>query len=48
MRTQIQLIGAAFAIFGIIAWIFTFFSVAYIGLIAFGVIAIVIGFFSPK
>ncbi len=48
MRTQIWIIGGAFALFGILAWIFTFFSVAYIGLIGFGVICFVIGMRSSK
>ena len=48
MRTQIWLIGGAFAVFGAIAWIFTFFSPAYLGLIGVGVIAFVIGLFAAK
>lgn len=48
MRTQIWIIGAAFAIFGIIAIITNQFSLSYIGLVMFGIFAIVIGAFSPK
>jgi hypothetical protein len=49
MRLQIWIVGAAFAIFGVIAWIVTgFFSVAYIGLILFGAVAIILGYFSGK
>jgi hypothetical protein len=43
------MIGGAFILFGIIAWVlYGTFSVAYVGLALFGVIAIVIGWFSPK
>lgn len=49
MRTQIWIVAAAFAIFGVIAWIVTgFFSPAWLGLIGFGVAGFVIGFLSSK
>lgn len=48
MRTQIWIVGAAFALFGAIAWALTFFSVAYLGLIGFGIVAIIIGARAPK
>ena len=44
MRTQIWMIGAAFFAFGLIAWIFLReFSLAYLGLMMFGVAAFVLG-----
>lgn len=46
MRTQIWIIGAAFAVFGVIAWVATFYSPVYVGLILMGLILIVVGFFS--
>jgi len=49
VRTQIWIVGGAFAVFGVIAWIVTgFFSPSWIGLIAFGAAAFVIGLFSGK
>ena len=47
MRTQIWMIAGAFAIFGLIAWLVTgFFSPAWLGLMAFGLVGFVIGLFS--
>ncbi|MGH2409853.1 MAG: hypothetical protein ACRDGS_05720 [Chloroflexota bacterium] len=48
MRTQIWIVGSAFAVFGAIGWAFTFFSVAYLALIGFGVACFIIGLFSAK
>jgi hypothetical protein len=44
MRTQAAIIGIAFIIFGGLAWAFTSYSPAYIGLMGFGVAALLIGF----
>jgi hypothetical protein len=49
VRTQIWIVGAAFAIFGVIAWIVTgFFSPSWIGLIVIGVVSFIIGLYSGK
>jgi hypothetical protein len=48
MRTQIWIIAAAFSLFGAIAWILTFFSPAYVALIAMGFVLFIIGAFSSK
>ena len=49
MRTQVWIIGAAFAIFGAVAWIFgQTFSPAYVGLILTGVACFVIGLLGAK
>ena len=42
MRYQLLILGVSFIIFGIIAWIAQAFSVAYIGLMGFGLIAVAI------
>jgi hypothetical protein len=49
VRTQIWMIAAAFAIFGVIAWIVTgFWSPAWVGLILMGIAGFVIGLFTGK
>lgn len=48
MRTQIWIVAGAFAVFGAIAWAFTFYSPAYVGLIGIGIVGIILGFLAPK
>jgi hypothetical protein len=49
MRTQIWIIASAFFIFGVIGWIGTqSYSPSYIGLMLFGLVAFLIGWFGPK
>ncbi|MGI8968583.1 MAG: hypothetical protein ACR2GA_05705 [Chloroflexota bacterium] len=48
MRTQIWIIGGAFTLFGVLAWVFTYYSPTYIGLILFGVVLFFIGLFSAS
>jgi hypothetical protein len=49
MRTQVWIIGAAFAVFGAVAWIVQqTFSPAYVGLILTGVACFIIGSFAGK
>lgn len=43
MRTLFWILGAAFVIFALLAWIFLSFSIAYIGLFGFGFISLFIG-----
>ena len=45
MRLQIWIIGGAFIVFGIVAWVFTFFSLTYVGLILVGIAALILGAF---
>ena len=48
MGTQVAIIGLAFIIFGALAWIFGSFSIAYVGLMLFGLAALAIGFFLAR
>ena len=49
MRTQVWIIALSFIFFGVIAWVLTqTFSLAYIGLIFFGVMGLIIGQLSGK
>jgi hypothetical protein len=49
MRTQIWIIATAFVIFGVIGWAGTqTYSPAYIGLMLFGLVAYIIGWFGGK
>ncbi|GAC1329961.1 MAG: hypothetical protein NVS2B16_37750 [Chloroflexota bacterium] len=49
MRTQVWILGGSFIVFGLIAWVaLRQFSVAYVGLIFFGVMCVIVGALSPK
>jgi hypothetical protein len=49
MRTQVWIIGGAFAVFGAVAWIFgQTFSPAYVGLILTGIACFLIGLIGEK
>jgi membrane-bound ClpP family serine protease len=49
MRTQVWIIGAAFALFGVVGWAFQgTFSPAYVGLILTGAACFVIGALTEK
>ncbi len=48
MRTQIWIIAGSFVVFGLIALIFTGFSLAYIGLMLFGLAGFLLGFIGTK
>ncbi|MGI8826292.1 MAG: hypothetical protein ACR2JC_11725 [Chloroflexota bacterium] len=49
MRTQVWILGGSFALFGILAWILMQqFSLAYVGLIAFGVGCFLVGLLGTK
>jgi len=43
MRTQIWIIALMFIVFGVVAWVFTFFSLSYVGLILVGVAGLILG-----
>ncbi len=43
MRTQIWIIALMFIVFGVVAWVFTFFSLSYVGLILAGVAGLILG-----
>ncbi|HEX8918264.1 MAG TPA: hypothetical protein VF898_07160 [Chloroflexota bacterium] len=49
MGTQLRILGVAFIVFAVVAALFTqLFSLAYIGLVLFGVISLVISYVFPK
>jgi hypothetical protein len=48
MGLQMRIIGAAFTVFGIVAWITQAYSPAYIGLIAFGLLVMAGSYAAPK
>ena len=48
MRELIWIIGGSFALFGVVALIFTHWSPAYIGLILLGASAVIIGWFVTR
>lgn len=49
MRTQVWILAASFIVFGIIGWILLQqFSLAYVGLITFGVLCFIVGALAPK
>lgn len=43
MRTQIWIIALMFIVFGVVAWVFTFFSLSYVGLIIGGIALLILG-----